>query len=131
MLMDKTGCSFPEEPKCDIYIASMGEAASVKACELAMRLREEGFFAQCDSMNRSLKAQMKYADKIGARYTLVIGDNELETGVAKLKNMATSQQIDVSFGEDGLLTAIYEADKDETIQQIAEGFGDLPLQNLL
>ncbi len=131
LLMDKTGCSFPEEPKCDIYIASMGEAASVKACELAMRLREEGFFAQCDSMNRSLKAQMKYADKIGARYTLVIGDNELETGVAKLKNMATSQQIDVSFGEDGLLTAIYEADKDETIQQIAEGFGDLPLQNLL
>ena len=97
LLMDKTGCSFPEEPKCDIYIASMGEAASVKACELAMRLREEGFFAQCDSMNRSLKAQ----------------------------------QIDVSFGEDGLLTAIYEADKDETIQQIAEGFGDLPLQNLL
>ena len=95
------------------------------------RLREEGFFAQCDSMNRSLKAQMKYADKIGARYTLVIGDNELETGVAKLKNMATSQQIDVSFGEDGLLTAIYEADKDETIQQIAESFGDLPLQNLL
>lgn len=131
LLMDKTGCSFPEEPKCDIYIASMGEAASVKACELAMRLREEGFFAQCDSMNRSLKAQMKYADKIGARYTLVIGDNELETGVARLKNMATSQQIDVSFGEDGLLTAIYEADKDETIQQIAEGFGDLPLQNLL
>ena len=131
LLMDKTGCSFPEEPKCDIYIASMGEAASVKACELAMRLREEGFFAQCDSMNRSLKAQMKYADKIGARYTLVIGDNELETGVAKLKNMATSQQIDVSFGEDGLLTAIYEADKDETIQQIAESFGDLPLQNLL
>ena len=131
LLMDKTGCSFPEEPKCDIYIASMGEAASVKACELAMRLREEGFFAQCDSMNRSLKAQMKYADKIGARYTLVIGDNELETGVAKLKNMATSQQIDVSFGEEGLLTAIYEADKDETIQQIAEGFGDLPLQNLL
>ena len=131
LLMDKTGCSFPEEPKCDIYIASMGEAASVKACELAMRLREEGFFAQCDSMNRSLKAQMKYADKIGARYTLVIGDNELETGVAKLKNMATSQQSDVSFGEDGLLTAIYEADKDETIQQIAEGFGDLPLQNLL
>lgn len=131
LLMDKTGCSFPEEPKCDIYIASMGEAASVKACELAMRLREEGFFAQCDSMNRSLKAQMKYADKIGARYTLVIGDNELETGVARLKNMATSQQIDVSFGEDGLLTAIYEADKDETIQQIAESFGDLPLQNLL
>ena len=131
LLMDKTGCSFPEEPKCDIYIASMGEAASVKACELDMRLREEGFFAQCDSMNRSLKAQMKYADKIGARYTLVIGDNELETGVAKLKNMATSQQIDVSFGEDGLLTAIYEADKDETIQQIAESFGDLPLQNLL
>ena len=131
LLMDKTGCSFPEEPKCDIYIASMGEAASVKACELAMRLREEGFFAQCDSMNRSLKAQMKYADKIGARYTLVIGDNELETGVAKLKNMATSQQIDVSFGEEGLLTAIYEADKDETIQQIAESFGDLPLQNLL
>lgn len=131
LLMDKTGVPFPEEEKCDLYIASMGEAASVKACALATRLREEGFFTQCDSMNRSLKAQMKYADKIGARYTLVLGDNELESGVAKLKNMISSQQIDVKFGEDGVLTAIYECDQNATIEQIAESFGDLPLDNLL
>ena len=53
--------------------------------------------AEKDLMNRSLKAQMKYADKIGATYTIVIGDNEIESNKTVLKNMKTGEQKDVSL----------------------------------
>ena len=54
---------------------------------LAKELRSEGLCVQFDTVGRSLKAQMKYADKIGACYCMVVGDNELEAGKAELKNM--------------------------------------------
>ena len=54
----------------------------------ATALRERGIYAECDVVKRSLKAQMKYADKIGAKYVLVVGDNELDEDKATLKNMA-------------------------------------------
>ena len=49
-------------------------------------------------MGRGLKPQMKYADKIGAEFSMVLGDNELETNKVNLKNMATGEQIEVSLG---------------------------------
>ena len=70
-----------------LYIAPMGEKASVYALATVEKLRAKGIYAECDIASRSLKAQMKYADKIGAEYVLVIGDNELESGKALLKNM--------------------------------------------
>lgn len=73
-----------------LYIAPMGDKASVWAMGQIHSLREAGLYAETDVVGRSLKAQMKYANKIGAKYTLVIGDNELETGVATLKNMTDS-----------------------------------------
>lgn len=70
-----------------LYIAPMGEKASVYALAKVESLRAKGIYAECDIASRSLKAQMKYADKIGAEYVLVVGDNELESGKALLKNM--------------------------------------------
>lgn len=70
-----------------LYIAPMGEAASVRAMELSQSLRNAGIAADTDLVGRSLKAQMKYADKIGAAYTLVLGDSEIESGTGVLKNM--------------------------------------------
>lgn len=62
----------------------MGEAASIEALRLVTQLRQEGFVAETDTVGRSLKAQMKYADKIGAAgTTLVLGDNELAAGKAQ------------------------------------------------
>lgn len=81
------GCSFPEEKGCDLYLVSMGAAAGVKAFQLANELRGTGVYAQCDLMGRSVKAQMKYANKIGARYVIVLGDDELAKGEAVLKPM--------------------------------------------
>ena len=75
----------------------MGAAARAKALYIVGALRARGFYAECDISARSLKAQMKYADKLGARYTLIIGDSELESGRAQLKDMANSTQTEIEI----------------------------------
>ncbi len=77
-----------------LYIAALGERATVKALEITERLRRAGHYVECDVVGRSLKAQMKYANKIGARYTLIIGDSEVDAGVAQLRNMQDGTQTD-------------------------------------
>ncbi len=99
MTMEKQDCSFMPPQKCDLYIVSMGEKALDFAVSLANSVRAEGLIAEYDLMNRSLKAQMKYANKIGADFTIVIGDNEIESGKANLKNMATGQQTEIALDE--------------------------------
>ena len=78
-----------------LYVAALGELAQVKALAICERLRREGKFCECDTVGRSLKAQMKYANKIGAKYTLIIGDSEIETGRAMLRDMSTGEQREV------------------------------------
>lgn len=97
LTMEKQGCDFMEPKTCDLYIASMGETAADKAMALTMALRDEGYFVEYDLVGRGIKPQMKYADKIGAKFVLVLGDNEIDTGEAKLKNMATGEQTDIKL----------------------------------
>jgi histidyl-tRNA synthetase len=85
----------PKAPK--LYVAAMGEAALVKGLEIAERLRKDGVYAECDVVGRSLKAQMKYANKIFAEYTLIIGDSEIESGRAQLRNMQSGEQTEVDI----------------------------------
>lgn len=99
MTMEKQECAFMPSQKCDLYIVTMGEKALDFAVSLANSVRDEGLIAEYDLMNRSLKAQMKYANKIGADFTVVIGDNEIESGKANLKNMATGQQTEIALDE--------------------------------
>ena len=82
----------PEREECEIYLATRGDDALAVAAKLANDLRAEGIAAQFDIVGRSLKAQMKYADKIGACYTCALGESELETGAVRLKNMQTGSQ---------------------------------------
>ena len=86
-----------ERPR--LYVASLGRAASIKALAITERLRREGKYAECDTVGRSLKAQMKYANKLGAEYTLIIGDSEIEAGVAQLRNMADGTQTEVKLDD--------------------------------
>ena len=99
MLMENTGVEFPLPEKCNLYIGSMGEKASLKAMEIAKTLRDEGFYVEEDIMGRGVKAQMKYANKIGAQFSLIIGDDELEKNKAMLKDMATGEQIEIDLSE--------------------------------
>ena len=100
MVMDAQGIEIPNDEKCMLYIATMGEKAKRKAFELIRNVRECQLIAETDVVGRGLRAQMKYADKIGARYSMVLGDNEIEQGVAKVKNMETGEQTEISLGDD-------------------------------
>jgi histidyl-tRNA synthetase len=99
MLMEAQGIEFPAEDKCDLYIASMGENATLKASQIASDVRGNGMHAQFDIVGRSVKAQMKYANKIGAAYTVVLGDSEIEAGVAKVKNMADGSETEMNIDD--------------------------------
>ena len=89
----------PGPEPCAVYIANRGEQALTRAAQLANELRSEGLSAQFDIVGRSLKAQMKYADKLGARFTLVLGEEELQTRCARLKDMVTGAEEPVGLDD--------------------------------
>ena len=99
MVLSAQNAELPEAPTCDLFIATLGDNAVLKASALCYELRDEGYKAQTDICGRGLKAQMKYADKIGAKFTLVLGDNEVESGKATLKNMSTSETHEIALSE--------------------------------
>ncbi len=70
-----------------------------KAYKLVYDLRLAGYIVETDYMNRSVKAQMKYANKLNARYTIIIGDNELETNTGRIKNMETGEQTEIALDQ--------------------------------
>ena len=118
MVMAAQGIELPEDSKCGIYIAPMDAEASFKAMALATDLRSSGIHAETDVVGRSLKAQMKYADKIGAKYTAVIGSDELKENKTKVKNMETGVSTELSLDnfEDNFLRL--------TINEAASGIAD-------
>lgn len=97
LVMEAQGCEFPEPNKLDLFIVAMGEKAELKAVEIAKDMRSEGFSVQYDLNSRSLRAQMKYADKVCAKYLVVIGEDEVNSGIAKLKDMQTGESTEVSL----------------------------------
>lgn len=80
------------EPPVDLYIGAMGESGMEKAQALAFALRKVGICVLCETLGRSVKAQMKYANKKNAKFSFIIGEGELETGTVKVKNMATGEE---------------------------------------
>ncbi len=98
LAMRQLGVDNIEVPHPKLYIAALGEAAGVESLRITERLRKSGIYAECDTMGRSLKAQMKYANKLGAEYVLIIGDSEVESGKAQLRNMQNGEQTEVELG---------------------------------
>lgn len=89
-----------------LYIATMGEAASLEAVKICSALRAKGVIAETDIVGRSLKAQMKYANKIAAKYVLILGDSEVEAGKAQLRNMTDSAQTEIDLSADVIYSVI-------------------------
>ena len=104
LLMENTSVPFPAAPVPDIYIAGMDDESRAKAFALAGQLRSQDVSAECDLMERSVKAQLKYADKLGATFVAVIGENELKEGAVNVKKMADGSSQNVPF--DGLCNYI-------------------------
>ncbi len=99
LAMQQSGAEMPGAPLPEVYIAPMGDAAKAVALTVTRSLREAGIYAECDMMSRSLKAQMKYADKIGAKRTLILGDSEIESGKAQLRTMADGSQTEIEIAK--------------------------------
>ena len=94
MLMDSEGITIPEPDRYDLFVTYMGENR-MKAFSLVQLLRSEGLKADMDHCGRSLKAQFKFANKTGTKWTGVIGDDEAAAGSVKLKNMQTGEETTV------------------------------------
>ena len=107
MVLEAQNAEYKPAKKCDIYIAPMGENAALAATKICTMLRDEGFCALTDVTGRGLKAQMKYADKIGAELSCVIGDNEIETKKCVIKDMTTGETREAEI-PDGILAAVYD-----------------------
>ena len=99
LAMEASGVAAPEVEAPVLYVAPMGDAAQREALRITEELRAAGVYAECDVAGRGLKAQMKYADKIGAKYTLIIGDDELAAGKAQLRSMADSEQTEIALAD--------------------------------
>ena len=100
LVMAASNAEVPAPLPCELFIAPMGKAASIAAGTLVQKLRAEGVSADCETMGRSLKAQMRYADKLGAVYTMVLGDNELAECKATIKEMATGNTSEITLGDE-------------------------------
>ena len=99
LTMEKQGCAFQEPTPCDLYLAPMDPESVAPAMQLAQSLREMGYQAEYDLMNRGLKAQMKFANKIGAKFVIVLGENERTTKEAKIKWMETGEQFSIHLDD--------------------------------
>ena len=113
LVLESEGVTLPEPKTCDLFISVVGSDAAVKASELCAKLRAEGFCAQSEISGRGLKAQMRFANKIGAKFLVVLGDDELNNNKAVLKDMSNSETKEVDL--DKLTDALYEALKNSAL----------------
>ncbi|MBR0437006.1 MAG: ATP phosphoribosyltransferase regulatory subunit, partial [Clostridia bacterium] len=93
LIMDQLGVVIKKPVRYDVMLIGLGKEAKDRCYVLAKELRARGVSVDFDLMDRSVKAQMKYADKTGALYTLVIGEEELNEGAANLKSMMNGGSI--------------------------------------
>ena len=99
LLLEDRGITIPAPEKLSIFVGSIGDAAEIRARKLVEALRGAGISAEKDHNKRSVKAQMKFADKLGARFTLMLGDSELESGRATVKNMENGEKPEISIDD--------------------------------
>ena len=99
LVLENTNNLKAEDKGIDVYVAPLGEKAGNESGVICQHLRKAGLSAETDLMGRSLKAQMKYADKINAHYVAIIGDDELDQGIATVKNMKEGESRQVSLDD--------------------------------
>lgn len=97
MSLEENGIEIPKENYMELYIGSMHEEAKYEAIKIVDSLREKGIKCECDHMERSVKAQMKYANKIGASFTIILGEDEIQSRNAKIKRMSDGQQFEINL----------------------------------
>ena len=109
MVLKATNASETAAPRMKLFIAAMGTQAHLLATEILATLRKEGIYCDQDYMGRGLKSQMKSADKAGARFTAIIGDEELAKGLFLVRDMDLKEQWELNKEE--LLNLIRTSEK--------------------
>lgn len=99
LTLDSMGIEIPKPNNCEAYVCSLGKEAGIKGFSIAAELRDAGIITECDHMERSLKAQLKYANKTGAAWVIIIGDEEIKSGTAVVRDMLNSKEHPVPFTE--------------------------------
>lgn len=99
LTLEQQGIELPVSGHPDVYIAPLGEAAQQEAFLLSLQLRNKGIYTEKDYLGKSLKAQMKAADRFQVKYTVIIGDSELEKQIAVVREMATGEQFEVALSQ--------------------------------
>ncbi|GAB6384230.1 histidine--tRNA ligase [Enterococcus cecorum] len=89
MILEAQGITLAAQKPLNAYVVSLGEATNIEALQIVQSIRQAGFSAERDVMNRKAKAQFKTADKLNAQLVLTIGETELANGVVNVKNLAT------------------------------------------
>lgn len=104
LTLEGQGVEIPQPAEMDIFIITMGQAAHLEGFKLLNQFRQVGLMADIDHLSRSIRAQFKYADRIGANYTIVIGEEELNKQAVKLRNMVDGEEKEVRL--DNLVTEL-------------------------
>lgn len=104
LLMNRQNFDWPKEREVDVYFCTFNQEAKEQAFKFANELRQKGINAQIDLMNRGVKAQFKYANKINAKKVVIIGEQELIDKKAKLKDMQSSEESMINFED---LTSVF------------------------
>ncbi|MCY7362781.1 MAG: ATP phosphoribosyltransferase regulatory subunit, partial [Ignavibacteria bacterium] len=99
MILESNNFKFPDEEQIKLYIVSMGEESKIFALNLIKELRISGIKCETDFLNRSVKSQMKEANKLNVKYVIVIGDEELKSKSVKLKNMSDSFETEIKLSD--------------------------------
>ncbi len=103
LAMEQQGLAAEDKMVPAVFVACQGNKAQAAAFQLAIELRRRGQYVEMDVMDRSLKAQMKAANRCGAKFVVLLGENELEQGVVTLRNMATATQQEIALNDIDLL----------------------------
>ncbi|GAB6170465.1 histidine--tRNA ligase [Clostridium carnis] len=97
MTLEKENIDIPKEDLFDLYIGARGDEAKLAAFTLANKLRNSEVKTEVNHMGRSVKAEMKYANKIGAKFTTILGEDELQNKTIRLKRMSDGEQFEVNL----------------------------------
>ncbi len=99
LVLESLGIKIPRANVCDACVCPIGEDAALEAFRIASKLREEGIRTECDHMGRSIKAQLKFAAKLEAKYAVIIGENEIAAKAASVRDMQKGEEKTVPFEE--------------------------------
>lgn len=106
LIIKKQGLNTSVKEGPALFVAALGEAADIEAQKIVYGLRNRDVWAERDLCQRSVKAQMKYANKLRSKFSIVLGDDEVEKGTAKLKNMETGETTEVALDVEEIYYAI-------------------------